>query len=66
MIEKSYTNGKSRIAIAHRNIYQPVGLATDSGTEFLYWADRIHHTVERCNYDGQGRTTIIKRVCKYY
>ena len=63
VIEKSHTNGQSRMVIAHKDIYQPVGLATDPATESLYWADSIHHTIERCGYDGQRRITVIKRVC---
>lgn len=26
----------------------------------LYWADAISHTIERCGYDGQRRSTVIK------
>ncbi|XP_035227303.1 prolow-density lipoprotein receptor-related protein 1-like isoform X2 [Stegodyphus dumicola] len=59
-LEKSRLDGSERIKLVVEKIVYPNGITVDIPTETVYWVDMYLGTIEKINYDGTGRKTVIR------
>jgi len=68
-IESASLTGSQRLTLVHTNqIVRPLGLTLDLANEHVYWSDAYLDRIERINYDGTGRTLVVRRLwvcCSY-
>ncbi|KAJ8870464.1 hypothetical protein PR048_029486 [Dryococelus australis] len=60
MLERSLLDGTNRTVLVNQKIVYPYGVTVDFPTQHLYWVDTYLDCIERVNYDGSNRRTIIK------
>lgn len=60
MLERCKMDGSERKAIVEHKIVYPYGVTVDYPKQEVYWVDTYLDYVERVNYDGGNRKTIIK------
>ncbi|KFM73279.1 Prolow-density lipoprotein receptor-related protein 1, partial [Stegodyphus mimosarum] len=61
-LEKSRLDGSERVKLVVEKIVYPNGITVDIPTETVYWVDMYLGTIEKVNYDGTGRKTVIRNV----
>ncbi|KAL5005791.1 hypothetical protein ScPMuIL_016949 [Solemya velum] len=62
MIQRAFLTGYEREAIITENIGTPNGLCIDHKAQKLYWSDARLDKIERCEFDGTNRVTIVTSV----
>lgn len=60
MIERSTMDGNDRKPIITEKIIFPYGLSIDYATKLIYWVDTYLDFIERIDYNGKNRKTILK------
>lgn len=55
-IQRSYLSGWNVTSLVQTDIKTPNGLAIDHAAQKLYWSDAHLDKIERCEFDGSGRT----------
>ncbi|XP_063218358.1 prolow-density lipoprotein receptor-related protein 1 [Bacillus rossius redtenbacheri] len=60
MLERSLMDGTNRTVLVNQKIVYPYGVAVDFPAQHVYWVDTYLDCIERVNYDGSNRRTIIK------
>jgi len=62
LLEKARLDGTNRTALVKRKIVYPYGVTVDYPNEHVYWVDTYLDYIERINYDGTNRMTILSGV----
>ncbi|XP_025082122.1 low-density lipoprotein receptor-related protein 4-like isoform X2 [Pomacea canaliculata] len=52
-------DNNSHHIVVDSDISQPVDIELDKDNGVIYWSDYIREKIERCNYDGSDRQTLI-------
>ncbi|CAH1165542.1 unnamed protein product [Phyllotreta striolata] len=60
MVERVNLDGTDRRAIVDHTIVYPYGVAVDFPTKRVYWVDTYLDYVERVDYDGGNRRTVLR------
>lgn len=60
MLERCRLDGSERLAIVSQKIVFPYGVTVDYPTNHIYWVDTYLDFIERVDYDGQNRKTILR------
>lgn len=60
MLERINMDGTGRKAIVDHTIVYPYGVAVDFPTKRVYWVDTYLDYVERVDYNGQNRKTVLR------
>ncbi len=60
LLERSKLDGSNRTRLVEHKIVYPYGITIDFPNEHIYWVDTYLDFIERINYDGSGRHTIIR------
>lgn len=60
MLERCKMDGSERTPLVIHKIVYPYGVAVDIPTSHVYWVDTYLDYVERIDYDGKNRQTIMK------
>ncbi|RZC38622.1 Ldl recept a and/or FXa inhibition domain containing protein, partial [Asbolus verrucosus] len=60
MLERCRMDGSERKAIVNHKIVYPYGVTVDFPTKQIYWVDTYLDFVERVDYDGKNRKTIMR------
>ncbi|XP_067123645.1 low-density lipoprotein receptor-related protein 1 isoform X3 [Centruroides vittatus] len=60
LLEKAYMDGSERVKLVEHKIVYPYGVTVDFPNEHVYWVDTYLDFVERVNYDGSNRRTVIR------
>ena len=55
-IQRAYLSGWNVTSVIQTDIKTPNGLAIDHRAQKLYWSDANLDKIERCEFDGSGRT----------
>lgn len=65
-LERSHMDGSNRTTLVTKKIIYPLGLTLDLANEHIYWVDIYMDFVERVDYNGQNRWSMVKRLENYY
>ncbi|KAJ6647666.1 Prolow-density lipoprotein receptor-related protein 1, partial [Pseudolycoriella hygida] len=65
-IERSNMDGSNWTTLVTKKIIYPLGLTLDLANEHVYWVDHYMDFVERVDYNGQNRWSMVKRLENYY
>nr|XP_008195317.2 PREDICTED: LOW QUALITY PROTEIN: prolow-density lipoprotein receptor-related protein 1 [Tribolium castaneum] len=60
MVERCKMDGSERKAVVNHKIVYPYGVTVDYPTQHIYWVDTYLDFVERVDYDGKDRKTIMR------
>lgn len=60
MLEKAKMDGTERKTLVDYKIVYPYGVAVDYPNEHVYWVDTYLDYIERVDYNGVRRITVIK------
>ncbi|XP_025082130.1 low-density lipoprotein receptor-related protein 5-like [Pomacea canaliculata] len=55
----SLDNNNSHHIVVDTDIGQPIDIELDKHNGVMYWSDPVRSKIERCNYDGSDRQTLI-------
>ena len=59
-LERSEMDGSNRRVIIRRNIHWPNGLTIDYSAQKIYWTDASLFYIDKANYDGSDRQSILR------
>ncbi|CAH3143404.1 unnamed protein product [Porites lobata] len=59
-LERSEMDGSNRRVIIRRNIRWPNGLTIDYSAQKIYWTDASLFYIDKANYDGSDRQSILR------
>ena len=59
-VERSALDGQERHTVVDSKIVYPYGITVDFANEHIYWVDTYLDYIERCDYAGQNRKTVLR------
>lgn len=62
MLERCKLDGTERQTIVNKKIVYPYGVAVDYPNKHVYWIDTYLDYVERVDYDGKHRKTVMQGI----
>ncbi|XP_076313100.1 LDL receptor protein 1 isoform X3 [Tachypleus tridentatus] len=60
LVERANMDGSERIKLVEKKIVYPRGITIDYPNAHVYWVDAYLDYIERVNYDGSNRHTLIQ------
>ncbi len=65
-LERAHLDGTNRTTLVTNKVVYPFGLTVDLANEHVYWVDIYMDFVERVDYNGQNRWSMVKRLENYH